>query len=297
MERNKHRQRAYHLRRRHHRDSSKLPWFGSIASREEEWQADKQTGEEVVVVVCAVAKQAMMHRHVAEALPPPSLATSYRFCFLPCRRDPSSATKEPDAPPNLNNAPTTDDSLGLQTDRQRRERERERGRERQIKHARGGGTWMNGCNEMELRERTTTRATERALAHKRKTLFTRRKFIPGLAEERIVGNCGMDCELLLRVRTTNRTNAMPTQRRKNAKKSAFLMSSCLLSLLLRHIRPGVVGGIFFAPAGTELQRLPCFCSKANIATAMIRELVGDRKTNAVAGEKCMCLWNQTECCT
>jgi hypothetical protein len=38
-ERNKHRQRAYHLRRRHHRDSSKLPWFGSIASREEEWQA------------------------------------------------------------------------------------------------------------------------------------------------------------------------------------------------------------------------------------------------------------------
>lgn len=148
---------------------------------------------------------------------------------------------------------------------------------------------MNGCNEMELRERTTTRATERALAHKRKTLFTRRKFIPGLAEERIVGNCGMDCELLLRVRTTNRTNAMPSQRRKNAKKSAFLMSSCLLSLLLRHIRPGVVGGIFFAPAGTELQRLPCFCSKANIATAMIRELVGDRKTNAVAGEKCMCL--------
>jgi hypothetical protein len=125
MERNKHRQRAYHLRRRHHRDSSKLPWFGSIASREEEWQADKQTGEEVVVVVCAVAKQAMMHRHVAEALPPPSLATSYRFCFLPCRRDPSSATKEPDAPPNLNNAPTTDDSLGLQTDRQRRERERD----------------------------------------------------------------------------------------------------------------------------------------------------------------------------
>jgi hypothetical protein len=73
-----------------------------------------------------------MHRHVAEALLPPSLATSYRFRFLPCRRGPSSATKEPDAPTNLNNAPTTEDSLGLQTDRQRRDRgrEREQARER-----------------------------------------------------------------------------------------------------------------------------------------------------------------------
>jgi hypothetical protein len=231
-----------------------------------------------------------MHRHVAEALPPQSLATSYRFCFLPCRRDPSSATKEPDAPTNLNNAPTTDDSLGLQTDRQRREREREREREgeRESKRARGGGTWMNGCNEMELRERTTTRASERARAHKRKTLFTRRKVIPGLAEDRIVGNCGMDCDLLLRVRTTNRTNATPTQRRKNAKKSAFLMSSCCCLFFSATSVRVLVGGIFFAPAGTELQRLPCFCSKANIATAMIRELLGDRKTNAVAGD------NQTE---
>jgi hypothetical protein len=54
----------------------------------------------------------------------------YRFCFLLCRRDPSFATKEPDAPKNLNNTPTTEDSRGLQTDRQRRERERERARKR-----------------------------------------------------------------------------------------------------------------------------------------------------------------------
>jgi hypothetical protein len=166
-----------------------------------------------------------MHRHVAEALLPPSLATSYRFRFLPCRRGPSSATKEPDAPTNLNNAPTTEDSLGLQTDRQRRDR----GRERESKRARGGGTWMNGCNEMELREITTTRASERARAHKRKTLFTRCKVIPGLAEERIVGSRGMDCNLLLRVRTTSRTKAMPTQRRKNAKKIAFLVFCLFVS--------------------------------------------------------------------
>jgi meiotic recombination protein SPO11 len=91
---------------------------------EEEWQAEKQTAEVVVVVVRAVAKQTMIHRHVAEALPSPSLATLYRFCFLLCRRDLSFATKAPDAPNNLNNTPTTEDSLGLQTERQRRERER-----------------------------------------------------------------------------------------------------------------------------------------------------------------------------
>jgi hypothetical protein len=65
--------------------------------------------------------------------------------------------------------------------------------------------------------------------------------------------------LLLRVRTTNRTNAMPTQRRKNAKKIAFLISSCLLSLRLRHIRPGVVGGTF--------SLLPGWSCNHNLASA------------------------------
>jgi len=91
-------------------------------------------------------------------------------------------------------------------------------------------------NEMELRERTTTRA-----------------------KERIVGSRGMDCNLLLRVRTTNRTDAMPTQRRKNAKKIAFLISSCFLSLRVRHIRPGVVGGIF--------SLLPGWSCNHNLASA------------------------------
>ncbi len=109
--------------------------------------------------MCAVAKLAMVHRHVAEALPPPSLATSYRFCFLPCRRDPSSATNA-DAPTDEPQQCTNNGRLPRFVDRQTTERER--GRE--SKRARGGGTWMNGCNEMELRERTTTRASERASA-------------------------------------------------------------------------------------------------------------------------------------
>ncbi len=91
----------------------------------------------VVVVVRAVAKQTMIQRHVAEALPMPSLVTSYRFCFLLCRRDPSFATKEPDAPKNLNNTPTTDGSVGLQTDRQRREGERERTQKENTHHHAG----------------------------------------------------------------------------------------------------------------------------------------------------------------
>lgn len=114
---------------RDHRDCRKLLQnccrhnsFRSIASFEEEWQAEKQTAEVVVVVVRAVAKQTMIHRHVAEALPSPSLATLYRFCFLLCRRDLSFATKEPHSPKNLNNTPITE---GLQTERQRRERDRE----------------------------------------------------------------------------------------------------------------------------------------------------------------------------
>jgi hypothetical protein len=55
------------------------------------------------------------------------------------------------------------------------------------------------------RETTKREKEERVRACKRKTLFTRCKVIPNLVEERIVGSRGMDCNLLLRVRTTNRT--------------------------------------------------------------------------------------------
>ncbi len=237
--------------------------------------------------MCAVAKQAMMHRHEAEALPPPSLATSYRFCFLPCRRDPSSATKEPDAPTNLNNAPTTEDSLGLQTDRQRRERvgEREQARERR-RHV---DEWMQRDGCARKNDDASERAGERVHTNRKHcslvaklSRVSRKKESSGVTGW--IAICFSACA----------QQTEPTRCRLSEERMLKRLRIPVLFLFVASSSPphpsGCSGRNLFAAAGMELQPQPCFCSKANIATAMIREfLVGDRKTNAVAGEKCMCL--------